>query len=120
MSRDEVELGLFILAHRGTNFHPDPLHKCQEMMCDLTGPPAKTKERLCELLKYVGDKKTLEMFSQWELPKFPVNGVNVMKCGVPKGPKLATALKQLREEWKKSNFSLSEDELLKLIPQLKL
>lgn len=48
----------------------------------------------------------------WEIPEFPVNGQDLLDKGMKPGKDLGDYLRQLRKEWKDSNFTLSREELL--------
>lgn len=119
MSRNELRLGVFIINHREDNVGDDKLRFCQDLMCDTADKEPKNKEKIVELLKYLGHSDVLETFQSWDLPKFPVSGIALLEAGVPRGPKLAIALKALREHWKKSNYTFTEKELLELADEFK-
>ena len=117
MSRDEQKLGVFIINYRDEDFGSDPVRFCQDMRCDLK--EAKAKDRICELLKYRNQRDTLEEFSKWEMPRFPVSGHSLLAAGVPKGPALAKTLNALRERWKESHYSYNEEQLMVFVEDLK-
>ena len=119
MSRNEQRLGIFIVNHREDDFGDDKFDHCQDLMCDISGKEPKTKEKIMELLKYLGYFDVLEQFKEWDLPKFPVNGIALLEAGVPKGPPLAVALNGLREKWKESRFTFTEQELIKFADEYK-
>ena len=114
MSRNEQRLGIFVVNHREDDFGDNKLDYCQDLMCDISGKEPKTKEKIIELLKYLGYFDVLVQFNEWDLPKFPVNGISLLEAGVPRGPSLAVALSGLRQKWKESRFTLTEQELIKL------
>ena len=119
MSKNEHRFGVFIINHREDDFGDNALHYCQDLMCDLSGKESKTKEKIMELLKYRGYFDVLEQFKEWDLPKFPVNGITLLEAGVPKGPSLSVALKGLRKKWKESRFTFTEQELIKFVDECK-
>ncbi len=48
----------------------------------------------------------------WQPPTFPVTGQDLIKAGVPKGPRIGKALKALEALWIKSGFSTEKPQLL--------
>jgi len=119
MSKDELQHGLFIVHHRNDDFGEDALGVCQDLLCDTPGNADKTKEKVTELLKYRNLRKTIEQMTDWEPPKFPVSGFRLAERGVSKGPKFAMVLQFLRQKWKESRYTLSENELLEFVNDAK-
>jgi poly(A) polymerase len=58
----------------------------------------------------------LVTLDEWELPIFPVNGNDLMAQGATEGELLGQKLAMLEEAWSASAFSLSKDQLLKMLP----
>ncbi|NBX02863.1 MAG: CCA tRNA nucleotidyltransferase [Alphaproteobacteria bacterium] len=58
----------------------------------------------------------LELAANWQIPKFPVCGEDLMALGMAEGKALGKALSQLENAWEESDYSLSREALLKLIP----
>lgn len=48
----------------------------------------------------------------WTPPQFPLRGADLVKAGVPKGPKLGKALAALEALWVRSGFSTEKPQLL--------
>ena len=48
----------------------------------------------------------------WTPPTFPLRGADLVKAGVPKGPKLGKALAALEALWVRSGFSTEKPQLL--------
>jgi tRNA nucleotidyltransferase (CCA-adding enzyme) len=62
------------------------LHVCrpyQLLVVNSKGKPSDTKEWVCEVLKYRGDRTLLNEFEQWNVPRFPLNGYMLNEKGVP-------------------------------------
>ncbi len=118
MSREEVRLALFIINHREDVIGEDKMRYCQDLLCDTIGKERRTKEKICELLKYIGEKELLLDFGKWDLPKFPVNGIALLEAGVPKGPKLAKMIDALRQKWKESRYTFTEKDLMGFVPEI--
>ena len=56
----------------------------------------------------------------WEPPAFPVTGEDVIAAGVPKGPPVGAALKALEKLWVRSGFATSREQLLAVLPTIRL
>ena len=119
MSKNELRLGAFIIEHREDDFGDNILDYCQDLMCDTVGKEPKTKEKIIELIKYLGHFDVLPTFQHWDLPKFPVNGNALLQAGIPRGPPLAIALDGLRQKWKRSRYTFTEKELMKFADEYK-
>ncbi len=50
--------------------------------------------------------------NNFEIPKFAIKGIDLIKAGVPQGVEVKTTLQKLEKIWIDSNFSLSKDDLL--------
>lgn len=75
-------------------------------------------EYVLELLK-LNDKRALyDQLSEWDMPKYPINGHILMENGCPAGKKMKVILTKLANIWSENNFSLDKDELLKFLPDV--
>jgi tRNA nucleotidyltransferase (CCA-adding enzyme) len=119
MSNDEKELGLFIVRHRDDSFGDEPFDHCADLICDVPAGTMKTKQHVCELLKYLDLRPTLDQVNSWVPPRFPVRGEDVLEAGVPKGPSVGKALNFLRHKWKESRYTYGVQELLEFIDEAK-
>lgn len=119
MSRDELQLGNFIISQRLEDNHGDIFDHCQDLWCDHNHNINKVETKICELLKYWNERDALVRFSSWQPPKFPVSGVTLLELGVPKGPELAKKLNFLRRKWKDTRYSASEEELVQFLDESK-
>ncbi len=88
-------------------------------MCDTVGKEPKTKDKIIELLKYRGMPEVLSDFVDWDLPRFPLSGHRLLERGVEKGPKLAKTLAALRQKWKESKYTYTQEDLLAFVDELK-
>ena len=50
--------------------------------------------------------------AEWDNPRFPLQGQDLLKLGMQAGPAMGAALKELEDQWIASDFKLSRDELL--------
>jgi len=119
MSNEEKELGLFIVGHRNDDFGSEPFEHCQDLVCDFHDHTARRKRHLCELLKYLNLRPTLERVVDWVPPRFPVRGDQVLLAGVPRGPAVGRVLTYLQQKWKETRYQLDAEELLKFIEEAK-
>ena len=69
----------------------------------------KVREKLVQLLKYVGKVELIDALASWTIPVFPVNGETLTAKNVPKGPLFAKILAKTREAWKRQ-FELDTSE----------
>ncbi|XP_076096550.1 CCA tRNA nucleotidyltransferase 1, mitochondrial-like [Mytilus galloprovincialis] len=118
LSRDELQLGSFIVNHRKDSFDNDPMTYCQFLFTDSPGEMKKLTERICELLKYRGEKDLMDQFMKWESPKFPVNGYDLVDRQIPKGPIFQGTLHELKQIWKFSMFTKTKEELLENLDEI--
>ncbi|XP_075405991.1 CCA tRNA nucleotidyltransferase 1, mitochondrial [Tenrec ecaudatus] len=117
ISKEEKNLGLFIVKNRNDLIKaPDssePLKPYQDFIIDSRDSDATG--RVCELLKYQGERCLLKEMQQWSIPLFPVSGHDIRKVGIFSGKEIGALLQQLREQWKKSGYQMDKDELLSYI-----
>lgn len=77
-----------------------------------------SRQYVMEVLKYRGDHQLLDRLQNWEPPRFPISGKDLLNLGVPKGKRLGYILKSLKDNWIESDYEQSKEDLLKLVPQL--
>lgn len=83
-----------------------------------TKSPQKNKAILQEFIKYIGRKELLTEFDATEFPKMPISGPDLIEAQVPKGRVMGILSDMLKERWKESNFQLTKDQLMNMIPDL--
>jgi len=59
--------------------------------------------------------EALQLGRSLEIAAFPLKGADLIKAGLPAGPKVGETLKRLEEDWLGSRFSLSRKDLLERI-----
>ena len=119
MSNEEKDVALFIVGHRDDDFGPEPFEHCRDLICDFHDSATRRKRHLCELLKYLNLRSTLEKVVDWTPPRFPVRGDQVLLAGVPKGRMVGKVLIYLQQKWKESRYTLDAEELLKFVEEAK-
>lgn len=58
------------------------------------------------------DNFDIEMIKSWEVPLWPVSGIDAIAYGIPEGPQIKKWLDVVLEKWAKSNYELTRNELL--------
>lgn len=71
-----------------------------------------------EVLKYRGAKKLLELFNNWEIPRFPVNGKILKDNGVPPGKMYGPIISRLKDIWIENEYKQTAEDLVKLLPSI--
>jgi poly(A) polymerase len=56
-------------------------------------------------------KSLLELAQNWQRPRFPLTGRDVMQAGVPEGPQVGRVLAALENGWVEGDFAASEGDL---------
>ncbi|GJQ79227.1 hypothetical protein Trydic_g5471 [Trypoxylus dichotomus] len=116
----ERDLAFFLIEHREPKISSNPLIPLlpyKQLVVKSKMKPSRTVEWIAEVLKY-NNSSLLTDFLEWEVPKFPISGATLKEYGVSSGKTMGFVLNELKEIWANSNFSLSEDELMKLIEQV--
>ncbi|XP_045721060.2 LOW QUALITY PROTEIN: CCA tRNA nucleotidyltransferase 1, mitochondrial-like [Mirounga angustirostris] len=117
ISKEEKNLGIFIVKNRKdlvkATDSSEPLKPYQDFIIDSRESDAMT--RVCELLKYQGERGLLQQMQQWCIPPFPVSGHDIRKVGTSSGKEIGALLQQLREQGEKSGYQMEKDELLSYI-----
>lgn len=72
-----------------------------------------SRDWLIDLSEIRGDEEISAKLKEIAIPKFPVQGNDLIKVGMAPGPEMGQTLKRLRDSWKASGFSKNKDELLK-------
>lgn len=76
------------------------------------------KVAILELLKYNDQHELLAKLKDWSIPRFPLNGPTLLANGCPPGKDMGIVQTKLRDLWKDSSFALTQDELLKQLPEV--
>lgn len=117
LSAFDRDLALFLVQHREDEPCEKPLRPYQRLVLLPKGKGSGVREFVCEVLRYKGRLDLLEEFTQWKIPRFPVNGE--MLKPIVKSPKLiGTVVNKLKEDWLESDFKLNGDELMKRVSHI--
>eukprot|EP00128_Syssomonas_multiformis_P000838 Colp12_sorted_trinity150504_noHs@5384 len=101
----EKNAALYIVKHRHKPSRT--LKDFQDLLVDGDKLP-----QVIELAKYEGFISYVEPLSTWPIPVFPVNGAVMKQSGIKPGPHMGKLLKDMKEDWKKSDFKLTKEELI--------
>lgn len=115
LSGVERDNALFVIAHREDKPNTeDALRPYQYLFVD--GRTKETGNYIQEVLKYRAEVELLQRFKEWDPPKFPLTGHHLKEADVPAGKAMSIVLNKIKEEWKLSNFTLSLEAMIEMIP----
>ncbi|MCA1367755.1 CCA tRNA nucleotidyltransferase [Bradyrhizobium sp. BRP14] len=63
-------------------------------------------------------QRLLMRAERWQRPVFPLSGVDVLKAGIPAGPKIGEVLEELEEFWIERNFNVDRATLVARLESL--
>jgi len=118
LSGVERDTALFVVNHRETKPHSVPIRPYQYLMVDSKNKFNDTRLFISEVLKYRGDLDLCQQFMEWNPPKFSVTGHHLKDAGCPPGKLMSVVLGKLKDQWKESNFEMSEATLVENIPSV--
>lgn len=73
----------------------------------------KPLEWVLDCAAYAGaDEGTLQRLRDWRVPEFPVRGKDLLDMGMEAGPEMGERLKFLRQEWQRSRYTKTKEDLL--------
>ncbi|CAL4150073.1 unnamed protein product, partial [Meganyctiphanes norvegica] len=114
-SKKERELLLLIIQFRDLAINAKTFKPIQDLVIDLIVGEKRNKELalyyIKQLLMYAAQTSLLEELEDWEIPRFPVTGGQIIERKLPK-MKTKFIMRDLLEEWKKSDFTKTSEELL--------
>ncbi len=110
LSNAERQLGVFVATHRTTaGLETTSLKYFQDLLVDKC-----SKEHVTEVLKYCGRVDDACVIGQWEMAVFPVNGADLKRINIPSGPVMGRMLRQMKDKWRDSCYTLTKDELIEM------
>ncbi|MCX8996596.1 CCA tRNA nucleotidyltransferase [Rhizobiaceae bacterium BDR2-2] len=78
----------------------------------LASARAEARAKDAAMLRAARLSSLLKLAERFERPRFPLTGADVLKAGVPAGPRVGQVLERLESQWVEMNFSLSREKLL--------
>ena len=92
------------------------LYQC--LYIDSRLKPSDVRQYIEEVMKYRGETELLTEWLQWKPPLFPIGGKDLKEQGCPPGKIYSLLLDVLKNRWKESDFTMTRDELLVLLPSV--
>ena len=122
LSNAERNLAKFIVSNRHISLVDDsPLKPYQDLL--ILNSNIKTvdtiRHHVVELLNYQGHTVMAQQMKKWDIPAFPVNGADLKTLGVKPGTAFGKILKNLKDAWMDSYYTLDKNELLEKARVLK-
>jgi tRNA nucleotidyltransferase (CCA-adding enzyme) len=111
-SAEERDLALFLskFINKTTDFfYTDTNYK------RLVAHDGFSKEWVSELALMHNNKVFATSVRDWEVPTFPVKGVDLIKAGIKPGPQMGEKLREMKKAWADSFYSRTKDSLMKMI-----
>lgn len=113
----ERDLALFIVEHREPKPNPKPLLPYQQLLAKTKYKQNNVHQWILEVMKY-NNFPHREQFAQWQVPKFPINGIMLKDAGVEAGRIMGHVMHELKLLWADNEFEMSADELMKEVPRI--
>ena len=108
MSKYDTEMLDFLIKHKGQNINPK---QAKDMLVK-----GVSQDHLLAWANMHNKNDVYDTVHSFEKPEFPVNGKDLLALGYRAGPQLGQLLTDLQDQWMKSNYKLSKEELLKKVP----
>jgi hypothetical protein len=106
---------LFIIDHR--NLSAD-LRPFKFLIIDYKNNVSDCKKWCIETLLYNGRKDAADELLAWDIPRFPISGLEIMEAGCPKGKTMSIVTAKMRHLWKESDFKMTKEELMEKLPSV--
>ena len=108
MSKYDTEMLDFLIKHKGQNIDTK---QAKDMLVK-----GVSQDHLLAWANMHNKNDVYDAVHSFEKPEFPVNGQDLLAMGYKAGPNLGQLLSDLQDQWMKSNYKLSKEELLKKVP----
>ena len=108
MSKYDTEMLDFLIKHKGQNINPK---QAKDMLVK-----GVSQDHLLAWANMHNKNDVYDAVHSFEKPEFPVNGKDLLAMGYRAGPQLGQLLTDLQDQWMKSNYKLSKEDLLKKVP----
>ena len=108
ISNYDREMFDFLIKHKGENINPK---QAQDMIIN-----GASQDHLLAWANMHGKNDVYDAVHGFEQPDFPINGKDLLARGYVAGPNLGKMIADLKDEWMKSNYKLSKEDLLNKVP----
>ena len=108
MSNYDREMFDFLIKHKGENINSK---QAQDMIIK-----GASQDHLLAWANMHGKNDVYDAVQGFEQPDFPINGKDLLARGYVAGPNLGKMIADLKDEWMKSNYKLSKEQLLSKVP----
>ena len=108
MSNYDREMFDFLIKHKGENINSK---QAQDMIIK-----GASQDHLLAWANMHGKNDVYDAVQGFEQPDFPINGKDLLARGHVAGPNLGKMIADLKDEWMKSNYKLSKEDLLNKVP----
>ncbi len=108
MSNYDREMFDFLIKHKGENINSK---QAQDMIIN-----GASQDHLLAWANMHGKNDVYDAVHGFEQPDFPINGKDLLARGYVAGPNLGKMIADLKDEWMKSNYKLSKEQLLSKVP----
>jgi len=108
MSNYDREMFDFLIKYKGENINSK---QAQDMIINGT-----SQDHLLAWANMHGKNDVYDAVHGFEQPDFPINGKDLLARGYVAGPNLGKMIADLKDEWMKSNYKLSKEQLLSKVP----
>jgi len=115
LSNFEKDLSVFITSHRHAAVCENtPLKPYQDLIVGLSNVTSLelVRNKVIELLNYEGKLEEADAIRVWDVPVFPLTGMDLKEHGIQTGPHFGKTLNKLKEMWMESYYTLSKELLV--------
>ncbi|XP_059619256.1 CCA tRNA nucleotidyltransferase 1, mitochondrial [Phlebotomus argentipes] len=112
----ERDLIFYIIQNREQTRDVEKIVHFQKMCFQTIGKLSEMRSFVEQLLMYHNKKDLQQLLSQWEIPRFPVNGSVLKEHGCPSGRSMGIVMSALKEIWANEEFKSTTEDLLKHLP----
>ena len=108
MSNYDRDMFDFLIKYKGEKINPK---QAQDMIIK-----GASQDHLLAWANMHGKNDVYDAVHGFEQPEFPINGKDLLARGYVAGPNLGKMINDLKDEWMKSNYKLSKEQLLSKVP----
>jgi tRNA nucleotidyltransferase (CCA-adding enzyme) len=107
MSSGEEAKVRWLVANRNTR--PD-----EQLVRNMLTMDNVARDYVVSLFEIQGEAMLADYARNYQIPKFPVSGKDLMDTGMAPGPQMGQRLKKMKSAWMFSNFTKTRDELMEV------